>query len=190
MAEALAGLSSASPPPKVTRSPAPVFVAALAALSETGGGGGGAASADGGGVATGASATVGGGAVGSVAGGGVTAAVAEVAGAAVAAGEVVATDGVAAEASVVGSGEGFVGVVATRRWAGFDAGCWTARCFPAGLAPGSASSACRSTVTCASAGTAMPNRAVSTTQYGRMRVRIPGDSRDRTVTGTLILFTC
>ena len=41
MAAALAGLRSVCPAPKVTRSPAPVAVAALAALSEIGGGGGG-----------------------------------------------------------------------------------------------------------------------------------------------------
>ncbi len=41
MASALAGLRSACPAPKVTRSPASVVVAALVALSEIGGGGGG-----------------------------------------------------------------------------------------------------------------------------------------------------
>ncbi len=167
MAPALAGLSSASPAPKVTRSPAPVFVAALAELSEIGGGGGGAASTGGEGVVTGPSATVGGGAVGSVAGGGVA-----VVGAVVGVGEAVATAGAAAGACVANSGVGLL--AATRRWAAFGAGCWTACPLPAALAPGNASSACRSTVTCASAGTAVPNKAVSTIQNCRICVRIPG----------------
>ena len=68
MAAALAGLRSVCPAPKVTRSPAPVVVAALAALSEIGGGGGAGGAAAGGG-GTGARAMVSGGAVGRVAGG-------------------------------------------------------------------------------------------------------------------------
>jgi hypothetical protein len=75
MASALAGLRSACPVPKVTRSPASVVVATVVALSEIGGGGGGGGgaaggSAAGGGGATGARATGPGGATGSVAGGG------------------------------------------------------------------------------------------------------------------------
>src|SRR5690349_19569932 len=72
MAAALAGLRSVCPAPKVTRRPAPVGCAALAAVSEIGGGGGGGAvgcaAAGGGGI--GASAMPGGGAAGRVAGGG------------------------------------------------------------------------------------------------------------------------
>src|SRR5271169_2549389 len=164
MASALAGLSSACPAPKVTRSPVPVVVAALVALSEIGGAGGVAGCATGGGGATGTMATSAGGAVGSVAGGGSGCG----AGVAVGGGDMVAVWGTVAGVSVTCRGACLPGLAAAMRLGRGDG------CRAADLAPGTASSACRSTVTCACVGPAVQSSAVSRRQACRMRVRLPG----------------
>src|SRR5262245_5396022 len=164
MAAALDGLRSDWPAPKVTRNPAPILVAAVAELSEIGGGGGGAAGSVACGGATGARAIVGGAVVGSVAGGAAgTAGAGE-------AGCVVATVGAVGagvfSAGWTGAGAGCLGFVVATGRGGF--GAVRCRSVGAGFAPGNASRACRSTVTCATAGAAVPSSAVNTRQNCRM----------------------
>ena len=155
----LSGLRLDSPGAKVRRRPDVVGVAAVVALSEIGGGGGGCAPGGGGGV-IGARAAVAGtlsGMAGCGAAGADAAALA--AGeAAVADGEAVAADGEAAAAdgeAAVAEGEvkGDSCAAAVGRLGEIGLGAARDRWLAAGWS-GSACSACRSTVTCASTGVA------------------------------------
>src|SRR5271166_4997425 len=174
MASALAGLRSACPAPKVTRSPVPVAVAALVAVSEIGGDDEAAGCATGGGGGTGAMAMLAGGAVGSVAGGGSGCG----AGVTVGGGDAVAVCGAVAGVSATCRVECLPDLAAAMRL-GDGVGFRAAGRLADDLAPVTASSACRSTVTCACVGPAAQRSAVSKRQACRMRVRLTGNGPGR-----------
>ena len=148
-------------------------MAALIAVSDTGGGGGaGAGLADGGGGAIGAKATTGGGVVGSVAAGGVGAGiVGDVPVLAVGA----VAGGTGGSTPISCSGAAVLGLfVRTLRGSDFGLVGLGVCSAGEGRAPGSASSACKSTVICAIAGVAAESSAIRRRQPGRMRGRLTG----------------
>jgi hypothetical protein len=102
------------------------------------------------------------------------------AGAAWEGGDAVAVCGVAAGFSVTCRGACLPDLAAVVRPAADRGFAFVAGCLAVGLAPGTASSACKSTVTCAGAGPAAQIiAAVNRRQACRMRVRLPGNGPGR-----------